>query len=83
MSKEIIVKKLDDSLVLPVPSDIELAEGKRYNVTQKDDGTIEFVPVKHVNIFTSPELQDYDFRADLAEIPEAAELKPVGREKLL
>jgi len=36
----------------------------------------------HVNIFTSPELQNYDFRADLKEIPEAAELDPVGKERL-
>lgn len=83
MSEEIVVKKLGDSLVLPVPSDIELTEGKRYNVTQKDDGTIEFEPTKHVNIFADSEFQDYDFRADLKDIPEATELKPVGKEKLV
>lgn len=82
MDKEVMLRKSGNSLILTAPADLSDSIGKRYTVTQNDDGTIVYTPVKHVNIFTSPELKDYDFRADLRNIPEAAELKPVGKEKL-
>lgn len=36
---------------------------------------------KHVNVFSTPEFVEHDFREDLQIIPEVSELKPVGREK--
>lgn len=57
--------------------------GKRDKKVVDEDMMHKTDSAHHVNIFTSPELEGYDFRADLKEIPEAAELEPVGKEKLL
>jgi len=57
--------------------------GKRDKKVVDEDMTHKSTSTQHVNIFTSPELKDYDFRADFREIPELTELEPVGKEKLL
>lgn len=57
--------------------------GKRDKKVVDEDMTHKSSSAQHVNIFTSPELKDYDFRADFREIPELTELEPVGKEKLL
>jgi len=57
--------------------------GKRDEKVVDEDMMQKSASAHHVNIFTSPELQDYDFRADFREIPELAELEPVCKEKLL
>lgn len=82
MDKEVMLRKSGNSLILTAPADLSDDIGKRYTVTQNDDGTIVYTPVKHINIFTDPKLKDYDFRADFRDIPEASELKPVGKERL-
>ncbi|AKP67313.1 hypothetical protein [Companilactobacillus ginsenosidimutans] len=82
MTKEVILRKSGNSLILTAPADLSENVGQKYSVMEKNDGSIIYMPVKHVNIFSSPELQDYDFRADLNNIPEASELKPVGKERL-
>jgi len=56
--------------------------GKRDKKVVDEDMMHKTDSAHHVNIFTSPELKDYDFRAYLKEIPEAAELDPVGKERL-
>ena len=47
--------------------------GKRDKKVVDEDMMHKSASTHYVNIFTSPELEDYDFRADLKEIPEAAE----------
>lgn len=56
--------------------------GKRDKKVVNEDVMHKSASAHHVNIFTSPELKDYDFQTDLKEIPEAAELDPVGKERL-
>ncbi|WP_334333338.1 hypothetical protein [Companilactobacillus sp. HBUAS59544] len=82
MSKEVRLRKSGNSLILTVPSGVKDKVGAKYSVSTKEDGTIIYKPVKHVNVFSTKKFMEHDFHKDMEEIPETMELRPVGREKL-
>lgn len=83
MSKKVTLRKSGNSLIFTAPSELTDKVGTKYSVTQHEDGSVLYTPVEHVNVFSTEEFKKHDFRRDLEEIPEAGEVKPVGREKLL
>lgn len=82
MSKEVVLRKSGNSLIFTAPSSLNNNVGKKYSVSKRDDGTIIYSPIKHKNIFDSPEWRNYDFQSDLHNDPELVESKPVGKENL-
>ena len=81
MSKEIVLRKSGNSLIFTAPADFNKNVGRKYSVTQKDDGSVLYTPVKHINRFHTSEFQNYDYQSDLKDDPEIAEVKPLGKEK--
>ncbi|APX71894.1 hypothetical protein M5C72_01780 [Companilactobacillus allii] len=71
MSKEVMLRKSGNSLIFTAPSNLTDSVGEKYTIHQKEDGTVIYSPVKHENIFESSKFKNYDFQADLKNIPEA------------
>lgn len=53
--KIVTLRKSGNSIIFPVPSDFNVSVGDEYTLSLKDDGSVEFTPVQHKNIFSTPE----------------------------
>lgn len=82
MSKVVTLRKSGNSLIFTAPSDLQDEIGSKYQVKKGSNGTIIYEPIKHKNVFSKEEWQNYDFQSDLNDDSNLKIEKPVGKEKL-